>query len=221
MIMFRWSALLVLFYLAGALRTSAQSNYYEDEPKVFEGGLILGAVFSQIDGDTYFGYHKVGVNFGGRVYAHFTPVFGASLEIQYAQKGSRGEAVLESPTIGTYVTKYYMNVNYVELPLTLHAILYTIDIEAGVSYARLVRSKEWILADKPVVIDPEKARFNTDEIGYVFGIGRKVYKGLHANLRFQYSMVSIRPPERIPTNQGYGNIGQFNNLFNFRLIYLF
>lgn len=219
--MFRWSALLVLFCLAGALNVPAQSNYYEEEPKVFEGGLILGAVFSQIDGDTYFGYHKVGVNFGGRVYAHFTPVFGASLEIQYAQKGSRGEAVLESPTIGTYVTKYYMNVNYVELPLTLHAILHTIDLEGGVSYARLVRSKEWILADKPVVIDPEKARFNTDEIGYVFGIGRRVYKGLHANLRFQYSMMSIRPPERIPTNQGYGNIGQFSNLFNFRLIYLF
>ncbi len=219
--MFRWRALLVLFCLAGALSVPAQSNYYEDEPKLFEGGILLGAVFSQIDGDTYFGYHKVGVNFGGRVYAHFTPVFGATLEIQYAQKGSRGEAVLESPTIGTYVTKYYMNVNYVEVPLTLHAILYTIDLEAGVSYARLVRSKEWILSDKPVVIDPEKARFNTTDFGYVFGIGRRVYKGLRANLRFQYSMVSIRPPERIPTNQGYGNIGQFNNLFNFRLIYLF
>lgn len=205
----------------GVFNAEAQSNWYIEDPKVFEGGVVLGANFTQVDGDTYFGYHKTGINVGGVVYAHFTKTFGASMELLYSQKGSRGESVLESPLIGTYVTKYYMNLNYLEIPLTFHAIIRTIDVEGGVSYALLVKSKEWLLSDKQVVIDQQRSKFNATDLEYIFGIGRKIYKGLHANIRFQYSITSIRPPERIPTNYGYGNIGQFNNLFNFRVMYLF
>ena len=55
----------------------------------------------------------------------------------------------------------------------------------------------------------------------VVGMTVKAYKKIHVNLRYQYSIVSIRPDERIPVNFGYGNKGQFNNLFNVRVIYLF
>lgn len=199
----------------------AQADYYEPEPKVFSGGLILGANFTQVDGDTYFGYHKVGLNAGGVVYVRFTRVFGASMELIYSQKGSRGESVLESPAIGTYVSKYFMNVNYAEVPVTLHIISHGIDVEAGVSYARLINSSEWVEADQPVTIDPVLNRFNTSDFEYIFGIGRKVYKRLYANIRFQYSITSIRPPERIPIGYGYSDAGQFNNLFNLRLMYMF
>jgi hypothetical protein len=221
--MFRLAKRFIFFIsmLLLSLRGGAQSNYYEEEPKVFDGGLILGINFTQVDGDTYFGYHKVGLNVGGVVYAHFTKVFGASMELVYTQKGSRGEAVLESPAIGTYVTKYYMNVNYIEAPITLHVVISGVDVEAGASYGRLVNSKEWILSEQPVVIDPDKNSFSTTDIESVFGIGMKVYKKLHANIRFQYSLTSIRSPERIPAGYGYGNEGQFNNLFSFRLMYLF
>jgi Outer membrane protein beta-barrel domain len=211
---------LLLMVLFPVLTTCAQDRYYEQAPKVFSGGLIGGVNFSQVDGDTYFGYHKVGITAGGVVFVYFTKMIGASMELVYTQKGSRGESIMESPAIGTYVTKYYMNINYVEVPLTLHVLLKTIDFETGVSYARLIRSKEWIEADQPVVIDPDKNSFNTSEVGYVFGIGRKVYKQLHANIRFQYSMTSIRKWERIPVGYGYGTEGQFNNLFSLRLIYM-
>ena len=199
----------------------AQDNFYEQEPKVFNGGLIAGANFTQIDGDTYYGYHKVGLNAGAVVYVHFSPVIGASMELIYSQKGSRGEEVTESPTIGTYVTKYFMNVNYVEVPVTLHARSHGWDFEAGISYARLVKSSEWVFADQPVIIDPDLNRFNTYDLDYIFGLTRKLYKQLYANMRFQYSITSIRPPERIPVGFGYGNQGQFNNLFSLRLMYMF
>ena len=198
-----------------------QSSYYDEEPKVFNGGLILGANFSQVDGDTYYGYHKVGLNAGGVVYVHFTKVFGASMEITYSQKGSRGEDVLESPTVGTHVEKYFMNLNYVEVPVTFHALFRGIDFEAGASYARLLKSSEWVLADVPVNIDPVANRFNTSDFEYVFGMGRKLYRGLYANVRFQYSITSVRPNDRIPVGYGYGSLGQFNNLFVGRLMYLF
>jgi hypothetical protein len=214
---------LIFLYLTISLSlpANAQDNFYEQEPKVFNGGLILGANFTQIDGDTYYGYHKVGLNVGGVVYVHFSSVIGASMELIYSQKGSRGEDVTESPTIGTYVAKYFMNVNYVEVPLTLHIRSHGWDFEAGVSYARLVHSNEWVLADQSVFIDPVLNRFNTADVDYIFGLTRKLYKELYANARFQYSITSIRPAERIPIGYGYGNEGQFNNLFSLRLMYMF
>jgi hypothetical protein len=207
-----------LFVCAHAL---AQSGYYLEDPKVFNGGIIAGANFTQVDGDTYYGYHKVGLNVGAVVYVHFTEKFGASMELDYTQKGSRGESVSNSVSIGQYVEKYFMDLNYAEVPVTLHYKTHKIDIEAGVSYARLINSKEWVLTDQPVVIDPVANRFNTNDIDYIIGAARQVYKNLYVNARFQYSIISIRPAERVPYGFGYGSDGQFNNMLNLRLIYLF
>jgi len=199
----------------------AQSNYYIEEPKVFNGGLVFGTNFTQVDGDTFYGYHKVGINAGGVVYVHFNEVFGASMELVYSMKGSRGELVTESQTLGEYVEKYFMNLNYVEVPVTFHAISHGYDFEAGLSYALLVHSSEMVEADVPVVIDPVLNRFNTYDVDYIFGLSRKLYKRWYANARFQYSITSIRPSDRIPAGYGYGNNGQYNNMFNLRLMYLF
>lgn len=220
MVFLRHSFLLVTVFLFCS-RAMAQSNFYEEDPKVFNGGLVGGLNFTQVDGDTFYGYHKVGINAGGVVYVHFSKVFGASIELVYTQKGSRGELITQSPTLGEYVEKYFMNVNYVEVPVTFHAISHGFDFEAGLSYARLVKSSEWIEADVPVLVDPVANRFNTTDLDYIFGISRKLYKGLYANARFQYSVTSIRPWDRVPLGYGYGTGGQFNNMFNLRLMYLF
>jgi hypothetical protein len=211
--------LCVLTVVVFTYSNAPAQSYYEEPLKVFSGGLILGMNFTQVDGDTYFGYHKVGLNAGGVVYVHFTKVFGASMELLYSQKGSRGESVLESSTAGTYVAKYFMNLNYVEVPVTLHIVSHKFDFEGGASYARLIKSKEWIQTDMPVIIDPDHNRYNTSDVELIFGLGREVYKHWFLNLRFQYSLTSVRPPERIPVGFGYGSIGQFNNLFSLRVIY--
>ncbi len=221
--MFMMRILLAGLYLLlfASLPVSGQISFFGEEPKVFTGGLLLGLNFTQVDGDTYYGYHKVGLNVGGIVYVHFTKSFSASMELLYTQKGSRGEAIIESPAIGTYVTKYFMNLNYVEVPVLLHYTIHRYDIEAGVSYGYLVKSDEWVLADQPVNIDPVANAFNKTDLEYVFGLSAKLYKNLYANARFQYSVGSVRPPERIPYRYGYGNDGQQNNMVSLRLMYLF
>ena len=206
---------LILLYsaLAGSGQATAQ------EQKVFNGELILGANFTQVDGDSYYGYHKVGLNAGGIVCAHFSSKVGVSLELLYSQKGSRGVSVYESYAIGTYIEKYNMNLNYVEVPLMLHLFKGRYDYEAGISYAQLVKSSEWVQSDVPVVIDPVINRFNTTDLNYIIGLSRRMYKTLYLNARFQYSILSIRPTDRVPYSYSYGNLGQFNNLFNLRLVY--
>ena len=201
--------------------TQAQSNFYEPAPKVFTGGLVAGLNFTQVDGDTFYGYQKVGINAGGVVYVHFSEVLGISTELIYSQKGSRGELVTQSATNGTYVQKYFMNVNYAEVPVTFHVISHKFDFEVGISYARLINSNEWVESDQPVVIDPVANRFNTSDVDYVFGLARKLYKRWYANARFQYSIIAIRPTDRVPTGFSWGNNGQFNNLLNLRIMYVF
>ncbi len=218
---------LVCLFLLGiaSVRVLGQSNMYLEpgqEPKTFQGGIGCGLNFSQVDGDTYAGFHKVAINAGAMVYTHFSRIWGASMEINYTRKGSRAETQLESPNVGTYIESYYLKVNYVEVPLVFHCIYdKTYDIEVGASFAYLVSSSESVYADRPVVIDPVINRFNTSDIDALVGVTHKIYKQLYGNVRYQYSLTSIRPYERVPYGYGSNSKGQFNNLFTLRFEYLF
>jgi len=189
------------------------------QEKVFYGGLVAGANFTQVDGDSYYGYHKIGLCAGGIVNAHFSKRVGVSIELLYSQKGSRGVSVYQSPAIGTYIEKYNMNLNYVEVPLVLHVFYKRFDMEAGLSYAQLVRASEWVQADRQVVIDEERNRFDKQDLDYIVGLCYHIYKSWYVDARFQYSIFPVRPPERIPYGYRYGNDGQFNNMFSLRFIY--
>ncbi len=217
----RWSlhACLLFTGLLCHAGSRAQSNFYEEEPKTFTGGIVVGTNFTQVDGDTYYGFYKVGLNAGGIVTVRFSESFGASMELLYAQKGVRGVNVLESPYVGTYVEKYYLNLNYVEVPILLHikpsklcVWQRQLDIEAGISYARLINFKEWAEADQPVLIDPNINYFKTSDLDYVLGLSFKAYKNIFINTRYQYSIFTIRDPTRIPVGYGYGTTGQYNIL---------
>lgn len=218
----KWLGVLaILLSLLPCITISAQSGFYEEDPKVFTGGLILGANFAQVDGDTYYGYYKVGLNTGGTVYVHFSEIAGISLELLYAQKGVRGNAVLESPYIGTYVEKYFLNLNYVQVPLLFHIKSHKIDFEAGIAYARLISFKEWAETDQPNYINPSVNYFNNSDLDYMVGLTIKAYKNIYLNGRYEYSILSIRDPSRIPVGFGYGSNGQFNNTCALRFIYYF
>ena len=189
-----------------------------DAPKIFEGRIIFGTNFTQVDGDTYAGYHKVGLNAGGMVYVHFTPSFGTSLELLYSQKGVRGGEIRESYTLGTYIDKYSLNLNYAEADLMLHYDSYVMDYEAGISYSRLISSKEWAQADVPIYFNPALYYFNDYDLEYVMGLSIRVLKRWRLNMRYQYSIKTIRPQERVLQRYNNGQ-GQYNEVAVLRLIY--
>ncbi|GAA4465700.1 hypothetical protein GCM10023093_18300 [Nemorincola caseinilytica] len=196
----------------------ARTTGYDEEFKTFTGGLAAGLNLAQVDGDRYFGYNKPGIVVGAFVNMHFTERLGLQAELLYVQKGSHGVAVTGSPLTGTYTAQCHIGLGYIEAPVVFRYTYKEYTAEAGASYAILVRTNEWI-QDPLVYIHEDNNRFNTTDINYVFGLGRHVYKRLHANVRFQYSVLSIRPAERVPYNYGWGTKGQFNNLFSVRLLY--
>lgn len=194
------------------------SDYYIDDPRTFYGGLLLGTNLSQVDGDSYAGYHKAGLNVGGIVYAHLAEKLAASLEILFSQKGSRGHKEQISGA-ANLITRYRIDLNYAEIPLQINYFdRRKSHFGGGLSYSHLISSKEVIETNPP---DPNIVSMNfpfrKSDLNFVLGGNLHLIKGLFLNLRFQYSLISIR--KDIPP--GYGRAEQFNNMWTVRLMYLF
>ena len=202
-----------------ALATNAQESFYLEDPQRFTGGIVAGLNLAQVDGDMYFGYTKAGFTGGAFVHLGLASKLSISTELLFSQKGSKGNALLGAPLTGTNTAICFIGLNYVEAPVTLQYKLPLFTIEAGASWSYLLRSKEWIEVQPSVVVDEDANRFETTGLDYVFGVSRKLSKHMVASLRYQYSIMPIRPIDRVPYGFSYGSKGQFNNLFSFRLLY--
>jgi hypothetical protein len=219
---------LVLFCLFGAniwaQEQDPEQNYYVEVPRVFYGGLLLGANFSQIDGDYYAGYHKVGLNVGGIAYAQLKTHLALSMEILYSEKGSKISSSdplrLVSVNNVTYATTDYgIKLNYAEVPVMInyfdkrksHAGI-------GFAYGRLVSATENITTyPSPPPVDLTKYDFKKDALDAIAGVDLHLWKGLFLNFRFQYSLLPVR--DNIPPY--FARAKQYSNMYILRLMYLF
>ena len=189
------------------------------ENRTFYGGITAGTNFSALQGDVYAGYHKVGFNVGGVVYTRFLQIFTAGIEMLYSQKGCRGVREINSSYVGQMFEKYYVNLNYVEVPLIV-SIEFSpfLSFGGGISYSRLINSKEWIVSDQPYNIDNSLFRFQRDDWAYVGGATLQFKKQWAVGLRYQQSFKPIRDSYYIPLGLGTG--AEYNSYFTLRLTYL-
>lgn len=210
-------ALSLLF--AGTAIAQNPKNYYVEEPKTFVGGLIGGLNFTQVDGDSYKGYHNIGFNTGVVVYTQLAPGISASLEILFSQKGARSNGNQLSNGGLTVITKQNIKLNYAEIPVQINFFDKKRNhFGAGLSYAQLINSKEEIVGNNTSIkYDPDQYPFKKMDINMILSGQVHVYKGFFAGIRFQYSMLSIRDKVDLE----YGRAQQFNNVFALRLMYLF
>jgi len=214
----RRRSLITLFVLCLCCgRALAQRDFTMYEDRKFYGGLTMGGNFCQVDGDYFAGYYKVGVNVGGVMYARLSEHWAGSLEILYSQKGSKSNGAGAFGS-GVVLTDYGINLNYAEFP-----VLFTYNDDgksfwgAGLSYSRLGTSNETVTTDPPQVYNQSQFPFRKSDVNLLLGASLHLYKGLFVNARFQYSVLPIR--DNIP--QSYTRSGQYNNLWVFRLMYLF
>ncbi len=199
------------------LNTLAQSNYYVENEREFFGGVIAGTNLSQIEGDGIAGYNKVGANVGAIVYARLKGPWAASMEILYSQKGSLANYSQQIDYTLT-LTHYSINLNYAEIPVLINVFdKHKNHASFGLSYSRLVGSTEGITTIPYHNFNFNAYPFQQSDFNIVAGAWVHIKKGLFVNLRFQYSLVSIReivPPE-------FNNTDQYNNMWVIRLMYLF
>jgi len=187
--------------------------------RTFYGGVAVGANFSTLNGDIYGGYHKVGLNLGGIVSVKFLNEFAASVEFLYSQKGCRGVREIYSNYVGSMFEKYYVNLNYVEIPLQILVKARPfLQVGGGISYSRLMNSKEWLESDQPYNIDNELYVFRKDDWAFIVGGNLQLAKQWFVTFRYQQSIRPIREPYYVPLNLGTGN--QYNSYFTTRLCFI-
>jgi hypothetical protein len=195
-----------------------QADY--ETPRTFYGGLSAGVNFCQVDGDQRSGYHHVGLVAGPMVYARLRGPLFASMELLFSQKGSKDRSIRDNQYTGAGVAEYDIKLNYAEVPVTLlfkYKPRWTVG--AGVTYGRLISSKEEAWDNYPINLHPEINYFRKDDWEWHVLLNYEFYPAWMVSMRFSYSFTSIRDADRIP--QGYGGGAQYNNLCSFRLCYFF
>lgn len=219
-------AALSLLFAAKAMAQNPDS-YYEETPRTFYGGLIAGANFSQLDGDNYAGYHRVGFNVGGIVYTRFDEHLAASIEILYSQKGAHGNHEQQGIN-GSIVRSYDVRLNYAEVPLQIcYFDRRKSHFGAGLAISRLVSVKETGTVDlvPGPPVDFDKYPFKKMDYNFIIGGSLHLFGGFFLNARFQYSLVPVRKGNLQdgtgvpPYFAGRGQ--QFNNMWTVRVMYLF
>lgn len=214
-----------LLIIAGWQYTYGQNGQLDNPlfngERKFTAGIVAGGSIAQVDGDYLNGYHKVGLNIGAVAYVNFSNKIGASMELLYSQKGSHSVSTSESPYFGTYFAKYTIHLNYAEIPVVLHYYItpkYHLGI--GASYNVLISSKEMYNdASFNTILDPDRYPFRKQTVDALCSGSAVLWQGLVLNIRYQYSLTPIRQFKDIPAGLGFEN--QKNNMFTFRLLYLF
>jgi hypothetical protein len=176
----------------------------------FEGGFLAGIVASQVDGDTYSGYNKLGISAGAFVFTPLSRMTDLQLEIKYISKGANKKVTELDPR------QYTSNLNYIELPILLK--LNTgkkIDWQAGIGFGYLFSFTEKD-ENGPLIYD-ESAHFKPFELSGLLGMNYAFTEHLSANIRFSYSILPVIDYGQ--TTARYFRSGAFNNLFNISIYY--
>lgn len=186
----------------------------------FQGGLLAGITASQVDGDSYSGYNKVGLMGGVFVNTGFKYNFGAQLEIRYAGKGA------QKPTSSDDTEVYKLSLHYIDLPLMItytfkKRAIFDLGIVPGYLFARKGKDSGGNLPQEFLV------EFKKLDIAWLAGVNFKITENLIVNLRYSYSLMSINDyPDDNPTYNWIGklfgyNIGDYNNYLTLGVYYQF
>ncbi|MCK9202938.1 MAG: porin family protein [Saccharofermentanaceae bacterium] len=185
------------------------------------GAVSVGMNLTQVDGDEFYGFHKIGLNVGPQVILPFGPKknWSVSLELLYSQKGSYHKGETDSTT-------YRLKQDYAEVPLLLHFTdKNVISAGVGVSYGQLVNFKE-TFGGKPIdstyFAQPTSGMSNFD-ISVIADLQVRLWQKLWAGVRYQYSMMKNRTIYVTDPNDPKNPFErkQYNNVISIRLTWVF
>lgn len=207
--------------LLGACSISNAQSYYIENERTFHGAVYAGGNFTQIDGDNYAGYSKMGLNVGGALYMFVNESFATSLEILYTEKGSRSKSNDLRRVDGILIKKFNAKLNYTEVPLLLHYFTkQRSHFGGGFAFSRIITSEQEIDAT-PISSIYSEGFFRQYDFSFIVNSNLRLWKGLFLNARFQYSLINMAKPEIVNQSPVFGRSEQYNNVWTFRLMYMF
>ena len=176
----------------------------------FEGGFFGGFSASQIDGDTYSGYNKLGFTAGAYATRELNRNFNLKTEVRYIQKGANKKVTENSMSMDK--TK----LQYAEIPLLAQYFYNSkIFMEAGLVPEFLLASAEDLGYG---YADPTKP-YHLFSLEGALGAGYFLSEHFAAGARYTYSLLPTRDHA---SGQIFRlNLGQRNNVISFSLYYHF
>ena len=202
-----FSFLFFFMLLSGAKVAVAQS---------FNGGLIAGATFCQVDGDKYFGYNKLGFTAGGYVNLPIANHFALQMELKYTQMGAKSSIKeAELPTYG----QYKLVLHYAEIPLMLrydfgHFTVYGksldfLSLEAGFSL-------DFLLKYYGDMGSQQFWKFNFFSVSGNFGLHFALsdHWGLGARMMYSITPMQTNPTPQWVFNHAYNKVIQATVTYN-------
>ncbi len=193
---------LLFFCVSMSLISSAQD---------FKAALLLGANFSQVDGDQLGGYNKLGLNAGIEISRPVNNDWDAAFELRYSMKGSK--KVL-NPEF--YEPSLKISYHYVEVPLVARYKKYEkITPYAGISLGANVYN---LRNDNGITYKEEALK--KGEVGFLIGGTYHLNEKVGLDLRHSYSLLSIRDyPFIVNGPTWFGRAGWYNRMFTIAVNY--
>jgi len=177
----------------------------------FDAGLIAGLNASQVEGDSFKGYHKAGILAGVFVQTDIAPAVVAGMEIKYSQKGARRKYDPKVPN----VDKYIMRLDYIDIPLFMGFRTNNRSmIIGGIAPGILLHSKE--LNSEGELPEPDRQTFNTFDLQPFLGFQFDFLEKATVDLRLAISVVPCS--DKADTNYYFHN-GLFNNVISLAIYY--
>jgi len=185
----------------------------------FHGGITAGFSASQVDGDSYAGFDKPGLQGGVYISTSLTPYLEARLEIKYTGRGAR------NPASGDNTGNYRLGLHYIDMPVLASVrIKQPVSFELGLipGYLFSARGED----DAGNLPEEYLLDFRKFDLGTLVGIRVDLSSKIAVNIRYSYSIFSIRDLESAGAYYSwfgklFGNsTGDFNNYLTLGVNYL-
>jgi len=188
--------------------------------QTFTGGILLGLTASQVDGDSYSGYDKLGLQGGVFVSHQILTYLDARLEIRYASRGAR------NPASDDNTGSYLLALHYIDLPImaALKVRNYgSFDIGLVPGYMFAANGED----DGGKLPKDYLVEFHKFDLGILLGLSIRMTPKASVSVRYSYSIFSIRDLESAGAYYSwFGKIfghsrGDFNNYLTLGVNYSF
>lgn len=192
--------------LISALLISLTSLIYGQES--FTGGLRLGIVATQINGDGFAGFNKLGIASGAYVGRPINDLMDWKMELLYIQKGSR-----QQPDAKNGNTFLRIALDYIEVPISVSYDYKKIEVEAYLAGGVLINQK---VSDQTGTL-PAWLAYNRFEFSGGVGLNAELAERAKLNIRLGSSILPMQSGLAI-TSVGIRG-GSFNRVLLFGMLY--
>lgn len=174
----KWQFVFILSFF-----TFISSAQDDESERLFKAGIVVGFNASQLDGDRFRGYSKLGLHAGLKVkyLLPSKPKIGLGVEMLFSMKGSSQDLNFSAANSNA---QFKIKMNYIEIPLLVSYKEWNIDFHAGVSYGRLISATEVYMTTY------QDDDFRKDDMNVLLGATYVFLENWGVTLRYSHSFVN-------------------------------